>query len=132
MSNFAWIGPLAAATALPLVFGILRALFPVRPAEGTERRPEELDREYGRWRVAGYLIWFFIFTPLAGYFCWEAFCKYGDHVAAELPGRLLPKSAGWPYMVPAGRLLWHDHRRLHGRCPLTFAAAAALQRVCPL
>ena len=95
MSNLAWIGPLAAAIALPLVFGILRALFPVRPLEGTERSLEELDHEYGRWRVAGYLIWFFIFTPLAGYFCWEAFCKYGDHVAAGLP-------AGFYHSLPGG------------------------------
>lgn len=98
MGSSRWIGPVAAAIALPLVYGTLRLLFPARPPEHEERSLEELGAEFDRWTRAGVVLWLLLLTPLAGYLCWEAFCALGERIAAELPHgvyRSLPGGVTW-------------------------------------
>jgi hypothetical protein len=98
MGSSRWIGPLVAAVALPLVYGTLRLLLPARPPEPGERSLEELGAEFDRWARAGVLLWLLLFTPLAGYLCWEAFRELGARIAAELPHgvyRSLPGGVTW-------------------------------------
>ncbi len=98
MDRFAWIGTLATAIALPLVFGTLRLLFPARPPAEDERSIEELNKAFLPWLRLVVVLWLFVFTPVAGWLCWQAFCELGARIAAGIPTgfyRSLPDGVTW-------------------------------------
>ena len=85
MDISALIGPLALAIALPLVFGMLHFMFPARPPATDERGIEELNKTFLLRIVTATVLWLLVFTPLAGWLCWRAFCALGAHIAAGIP-----------------------------------------------
>lgn len=87
------VGMIAAAIAVPLVFGTLRKLFPAVEREPGDESLETLKAVHQSTELIGILVLFFVFMPLCGYAWWLALVDvaeyrvagFGDSVLAVSP-----------------------------------------------
>lgn len=70
MLKYVPIGMIAAAIAVPLVFAVLRRLFPADEREPHDESLEALEAVHQRTELVGILALLFLFTPLCGYAWW--------------------------------------------------------------
>ena len=95
-------GLIAAAIAIPLVYGALRKLFPVDSRSATKESYEELERKHHRTEVIGILSFFFVFTPTLGYAWWVVFVQLAEAHVAKLGDPVLsiiPHTVYWIFLV---------------------------------
>lgn len=90
------VGVIAAAVAVPLVYGTLRKFFPAAEHASGDASLDELRVVHHRTEVVGTLLFFFVLTPLCTYAWWLLFLdlaaynvgKFSDPVAVITPGGL--------------------------------------------
>lgn len=88
------VGMIAAAIAVPLVYGTLRKLFPAAERAPGDESLDALKAVHQRTELIGILVFFFVFWPLCGYAWWLVLVElaeyevagFGDPVVAVSPG----------------------------------------------
>ncbi len=77
--KFVSVGGIASMIAVPLVYAILRALYPVDSAAVNSETQRVLQHKYGSWVAASTLIWLLLLTPALTWAFNVAFMRLAQH-----------------------------------------------------